>query len=122
MEKEDFIHVKLENREAIQFKKQLLLLEMGILRLTKQIKNYRSLRELELKNKIKINKEIKSINKDIGKIDKINPDLEGYKVKSKKHKEIEPFEKEKKVNVYKDNIEKELQEIQERLRVLDEKF
>ena len=121
MKNENLIHLKFEYEEALQSKKYILYSEKNLMMITQKINSYLSLREEELKLKIKLHKKIKGTIITIKKLQRIVPKIKIPKIieketnetKEKKHIEIKP--KRKKNN---EHIESQLQEIQEKLRSL----
>lgn len=121
MKNEDLIHLKFEYEEAVQSKKYILYSEKNLMVIAKKINNYLSLREDELKSKIKLHKKIKGTITTIKKLQGIVPKIkipkiiekENHKTKEKGPIKIRP--KRKKNN---EHIESQLQEIQEKLKTL----
>jgi len=123
MNSEKIIHIQLEYPEAIQIKKDILLTEAGFLKVHGMLKEFHDLRREELKNKRKINAKIKKVNINLGKLNIFMPKLEKPRILRKsKEKRQETPEKTIKIKHYHNNIEKDLEDIQNRLRMLDEKF
>lgn len=118
MKNENLIHVKLEYGEALQSKRDILSSEMNLLRITKMIKKYRLLRLEELKIKLKLYRKIKEIITNIKKMQITLPKLEIPKI-LKKDKEIEePDKLPIKEREYDESLESQLQEIQDKLNLL----
>ncbi|MFA5952994.1 MAG: hypothetical protein WC812_00200 [Candidatus Pacearchaeota archaeon] len=125
MESEKLIHLKFENNEAILAKKDLLLMQSELIKLIVKIKEFQKLRSLELKNKIKMNSKIKIINANLGKLDKLLPEIEKpkfLKKSSKENSQLKELKKSIEKKPQKSSLEQELEEIQERLKKLDEKL
>lgn len=125
MDSEKIIHIQLEYPEAISVKKDILLTEAGILKIHGNLKEYHNLRREELKTKRKINTKIRKVNSNLKKLGVLMPDVEKPKIlkKSKeKNEEEDIIEDTIKIKHYKNNIEKDLEDVQRRLRMLDEKF
>jgi|TARA_Y100000034_G_scaffold102405_1_gene127254 hypothetical protein len=119
MKSEDLIHLKFEYNEALQSKRNILYSEKNLIMITKKINNYLSLREDELKSKIKLHRKIKEMLTTIRKLQKIVPKIEVPKILKKESPE--PKEKIKikpKRKKDSDHIESQLQEIQEKLNTL----
>ena len=127
--KEVLIHVKLENSEATISKRDILRLEIELLKLIKAIKRYRAYRTRELieKNRLKI--KISSMLKDIKRTELALPRLEIPKIlKEDSEKEYEKEYKkplgelqklsEKIEEKQDDELEQQLREIQSRLQTL----
>jgi len=127
--KEVLIHVKLENSEATISKRDILRLEIELLKLIKAIKRYRAYRTRELieKNRLKI--KISSMLKDIKRTELALPRLEIPKIlKEDSEKEYEKEYKkplgelqklsEKIEEKQDDELEQQLREIQLRLQTL----
>ena len=123
MDSEKLIHVQLEYPEAVMVKKDILLTEAGILKIHGNIKGFHSLRKEELKTKRKINTKIRKINANLKKLGVLMPEVERPKVlKKPKEEKQDPIEETIKIKHYKNNIEKDLEDVQRRLRMIDEKF
>ena len=119
MDSKNVMHVKLEFVEAIENKKQILSLEFRILQMLNAIKQYYELRGLELKNKQKINATIKKASINLTKLKRIIPKIETPKkiiTKENAMHKITPQTNKK------SDIEIQIQEIQERLKSIDQKF
>jgi len=121
MKNENLIHIKFEYEEALQSKKDILLSEMNLLKISKTIKNYSSLRLEELDLKLKLFKKIKEINTDLRKLQISLPRLKIPEI-LKKDEDTEEISKvkEMKERPYEGDIEYELQEIQDKLRSISE--
>ncbi len=111
----NLIHVKLEYEEALQSKKDVLSSEITLLKITKTIKEYRSLRLEELKLKSKLHRKIKGTITNMKKLQTTLPKLEIPEM-LKKDEEIKKAGKIKKIQY--DGLEYQLQEIQEKLKSL----
>ena len=127
--KEVLIHIKLENSEATISKRDILRLEIELLKLIKAIKRYRAYRTRELieKNRLKI--KISGMLKDIKRTELALPRLEIPKIlKGSSEKEYEKEYKkplgelqklsEKIEEKQDDELEQQLREIQLRLQTL----
>ncbi len=111
MTDEKLIHVKLEYEDAIQSKKNILSLEMDLLKTIQTIKRYNKHRSEELQLKIKLHRQIKTLLTEIRHLQKNLPELKIPQIlKGHKIEEIIPKEK-----YYDDSIESQLKKIQEKL-------
>lgn len=121
MNEKHLMHVKFTYDEALINKKKILSLELDTLRMLLIIKKYHELRLLELNNKIEINKRIKRANTNLSNLKKTFPKVEvPKKYKQAEIKEIEKKEKSK--PRYPTVLERQLQEIQNKLKEIDQKF
>tara|TARA_Y100000310_G_scaffold161721_1_gene161625 strand:- start:10189 stop:10554 length:366 start_codon:yes stop_codon:yes gene_type:complete len=119
MKNEDLIHLKFEYDEALQSKRYILYSEKNLMVIVKKINNYMSLREEELKSKIKLHKKIRGIITTIRKLQKIVPKIEVPKIIEKEiHKTKEKIEIKPKKKKDNNHIESQLQDIQEKLNAL----
>ncbi len=120
MTKESLIHVKINYNEAVQSRKEILSLQMNLLKILRAVKNFGYLRTEELNEKINFSKKIKSIKSDIKKIQVILPESEipeKYKKKPEiKHKDIKERLIEKREHG--DDLDLQLREIQEKLQAI----
>jgi len=105
------IHVKLECEDAVQFKRDTLSLEMGLLKIIQTIKEYHKLRAKEFELKVKLYKQIKTSLTEIRRHQKNLPGLKIPKIL----KEPEVKEIPTKVKHYNNDIESQLRKIQEKL-------
>lgn len=107
-------YVRLENEEALDARKSLLASEISILNLVKKINSWKRLRRYELIKKTRLKSEVKRCSTKINLILKEMPEVEGVsKIEFKKIK------KEVKETVEERGIEEELQEIREKLEMLN---
>ncbi len=111
MTDEKLIHVKLEYEEAVQSKKDILSLEMDLLKTIQTIKTYHKFRTEELQLKIKLHQKIKALMTEIRHLQKNLPELKIPQIlKEDGIEEIIPKEKH-----HDDNIESQLKKIQAKL-------
>lgn len=117
---ENILHVKFEFQEALQSKKDLLSSQINLLRTSKAIKNYKSLRSQELNQKAKLLKKIKSTKTNIGKLKRILPKVKIPDILKDGHerKELEDFKTKNQEVKDRSNIESQLRDIQEKLTAL----
>ena len=125
MAKDNLIHIKMDYGEAINSKRDILSLEMSILRLAKTIENYKHLKRKEFDLKEEIHKKTKETASTIRRLERILPKS---KVPSKFRKEESEKEekvdkKGKKTHIKEEDkdIETQLIEIQKRLNALQNK-
>lgn len=127
------IHVKLDYEEARESKRDMLSLELDLVKIMRAMKKYRFLRseELKLKKKLKIQisefiKEVRKLRVELPKLEIPHILKDHYEededVTISKHvieddsmKELKRLEKKMDKN-YEDDLEKELREIKERLK------
>lgn len=123
MADEKLIHVKLEYEEALKAKRDILSSEMGLLRIARAIKNYRISRTEELRLKLQLYKKIKELKANIAKLQQVLPKIRIPEILSdKKNSKKEEAQREyipKKKDLYYDELEYELQEIQRKLKSLE---
>ncbi len=125
MKEQSIVHIKVDYDEAVQSKKDILASERDFLRIIKRIKRYKLLRSEELSNRIKIQNKLKELNLNITKINQIFPKVKLPDILKKKEeakkKEIKE-EKQPKIEIKEvhedDDLERQLIEIQEKLRKL----
>lgn len=106
------IHVRTEYEEALQGKKELLSTQVNLLELLKKLKNYKILRKRELILKTKLKKSLSSLNSEINQTYGFFPaqeTAESIEIKKTETKEETARQK---------GIEKELQDIREKLAKL----
>ncbi len=114
------IHVKLEYKEALNSKRNLLSSQRDLLKSLKLMNQYYILRLDELKIKAKLHRAMKETLTDINKIEKILPKANVPKILRKEEEEGYQFTKkqQKRKEEYSKNIEEQLAEIQNKLRML----
>ena len=111
--KDSFIHVKLEYDEAKKSKMDILSSEMDIINMIKSLEKYVAIRNLELKLKTKLYREIKKIAMDIKLLEINMPHVQAPKpIRPLQEKPIEIKSKGG------DELERQLAEIQRRLKEL----
>ena len=121
MTSENLIHLKLEYREALQLKRDMLSAEMNLLKTAKTIRSYGYFRLEELELKLMLYKKIREVKINIGKLQRILPKLKVPEIlRREKETETSGIHKlETKKRTYRsDNLESQLQEIQNRLNEL----
>jgi len=117
MKEQTPIHVRINYEEAIQSKKDLLSSERDFIRVLKIIKRYRDLREKELNSKLKMQKKMKELKTNLGKLNETFPKIKVPDILKKNGLEEDKPKKIKEENKDKD-LESQLREIQEKLRKL----
>jgi len=115
MKTENPVYLKLEYSESVYSKKNILSTEMSLLNIAKIIKKYQLLREEEFILRIQIYKLIKEINSAIRKTKTSMPSIKipekqkGDEVQTRERRKIEDNQ----------DLEEQLQEIQEKLKELE---
>jgi len=112
------LHIKLEYSEAINAKKDLLYSEENLIEIAKTIRKYKSLRITEMKLKLKLQKLMKDGVKDLNSLEQTLPKVEIPEIllhgKESITEKVEvPSSPEDK------NLERQLEEIQRKLRNLE---
>lgn len=123
MKEQTLIHVRIENSEAINSKKDILETEVNLLRIAKIIKNYHSLRSEELKTKLKIHRKFAELSTTLKKLSISLPKIKIPRI-LKKEEEIPEEKIEQRIQKVKsatptDSLEEQLAEINRRLKELD---
>jgi len=118
MKSEKLIHIKFEYDSALDCKKDILSSEIDLLRMSQKLENYHDLRNEELDLKVKVEKRLKALKLDIGRLQNLLPKIKIPKIlKPESERKEEPVHKEV-TRPKEDKIETELQEIQKRLSSL----
>jgi len=112
MGNENLIHIRLDYREAFSTKKSLLSSQMYLLRLLRNIENYKFLRIKEFQQKQRI---IEKIKKTKASIKMIKRTLPKEKIPKSLKKREEGTEKEFRAKAHDRNIESQLSEIKRKL-------
>ncbi|RLG12147.1 hypothetical protein DRN73_03375 [Candidatus Pacearchaeota archaeon] len=127
MKNENLIHIKFEYGAAISSKRDILSTEMDLLKINQSIKRYREYRIQELEIKLLLEKKLRALKLDFGRLQNLLPEVKIPEILEKAHKKIrqelkissEPIKKEKVTEEKpKDELESQLQEIQNRLKAL----
>jgi len=119
--KENLIHIRFDYEDALSSKKDLISLEMNLVKVSKTLRNYKQtcLKELALKQKLKI--KARAIKLDLGRLTNLLPKPKIPKV-LKKNYELKKAEQEvQEIEIKKetgDDLDNQLREIQERLKAL----
>jgi hypothetical protein len=120
MKDKNLIHIKFGYEEALQSKRDILYSEMNLIKISRIIKNYHSLRLEELKIKLNLHNKIKEINTYIKNLQTFFPHLKFPEI-LKKDEDIEEVDNSKrkiKERPHDESIEFQLQEIQGKLKSL----
>ena len=132
---ENLIHVRLEANEALESKRDILALEMALIKVAQAIKRYKLLRSKELELKTQLHVKIKNTKADMRKLKTLLPTFKIPKIleekEKKKHPKTSSFPKNTNVKTKKtistktkkekkptDNLEAQLKDIQNKLNKL----
>ena len=122
MDSEKIIHLQMERPEAIIVKKEMLMIQASLLKIIGQIKLFNALRGHELRNKKKMNAKIRKIHSNLGKLNVLMPEIKKPKILKEKKEKVYAEPKRMTRITDKTDIEKDLEDIQNRLKMLDAKF
>ncbi len=120
MKKDELIHIKFEHNELLQSKRDLLSLEMSLLKIIGILKRYHFLRQEELNKKSALHKRIRETNLKIKNLQTVLPKLhvpeilQDKKIKEDTHKELIEIKR----TARDDGLDTQLEEIQNKLREL----
>jgi len=112
MKKQNLIHVKLNNDELVESKKEILSTQADLIKILQIIKKYKALRIKELKLKTRLARKLKETRLKINKLEQTLPHFEVS------HESEEKLKKGKAITK-KDTLEVQLEEIQKKLRELE---
>lgn len=115
----ELIHIKFEQSEALNSKKQILLSEKTLIEIMKTIRNYKELRKKELIFKTKLQKKILETLNTIKKLQNALPKETFHDLPKKQDFELNYLQekiKKAKEQKYNQDLENELRNIQEKLR------
>ncbi len=120
MAKENVIHIKFDNTEAVAAKRDILTSQMNLLKVAKTIEGYGFYRIKELELKLTLSKKMKELKTSMKKLQKILPKLKVPEILRKgETREPEEEHEEKRAKKSRDkSLEGQLQEIQRRLERL----
>lgn len=113
MKNQDLIHIKVDYDELIPVKKEVLSIESDLIRIIQLIKRYHKTRMGELRLKASFLRRLKETRTGIKKLEEALPEL---KIPKEFKHNIETLSTSGKT----DNLTKQLQEIQKRLKELEE--
>lgn len=114
MKEESPIHIKLEYEESIKSRRDILSSEMKLIEIMKTIRRFGLLRKEELIYKLKLQKKIKELITNIKRLQEMLPQLKIPEIL----KEPKEFNVKKNIGVVDTNLERELIDIQKRLKSL----
>lgn len=114
------IHIKVEYPEAVEGKKNMLILEKGMLEMVNHVRNYDNLRKKEFNIKTQIKKNFAELTGLISAIEANMPREEAEFTKEKYKKEAKVMEmqkhvKKKEVEHKKSEIERQIEDIRSQL-------
>ena len=108
------VHIKIDFSEAVSSKKELLSCQLYLLKIAKNLKNYKKLRKKELADKSKVKTKLKSVANDLKHLRENMPKTSSAE-KEKKQAKVEVQKK-----MEKGKLESELNDIKDRLEKLTE--
>lgn len=115
MSNENLIHIKLEYDESLVVKSDILYLETNLLKILKSLKRYHEIRMEELMLKISLSRKIKLAENSIRNLKLLIPRPTIPKILREEENLIEFKEKE---NVDESDLEQQLREISEKLKLI----
>ena len=123
MKSENLVHIKFEYENALKSKGDIISSEMDLIKILKSLRRYKELRLEELKIKEILERKLRSLKLDIGKLENLLPDIKMPKIIKSSHKNKKLKEKPIEVKTFvkeepEDELETQLQEIQRKLRSL----
>lgn len=110
------VYLKIDYGESLESKKDILFLEISLLKVMKIIQRYQILREGELKIKNKMNRSIKELGTKVRRTYSCLPPMQFTNQMKRKEKK-----KESEINLDRtdQDLEEQLREIQEKLKMLE---
>ena len=118
MKSENLIHIKFEYESALESKKDILASEIDLLKISQRVEKYHKLRNKEFDIKENINKKLKSLKLDIGRLQNLLPKIKIPKILKPETEREEKVIVKKEKKPEQDKVEYELEEIQKRLSAL----
>ncbi len=126
MKDSNLIHIRLDHSEAVISKVDVLSTQVYLIKMLKTMKAFHKLRAEELKTKIKIQKKLKEVNSNIHKLEVLLPKIKIPEILQHGSVEVRETsvsetasERKKKADPHEKDLEKQLQEIQDKLRKLE---
>lgn len=118
----NLIHIRLNHREAVASKIDVLSTQMNLIRMLKTMKAYHKLRSEEFKTKEKILRKLRELDKGVHKLELLLPKIHIPKILQHGKEEIKEEVHEKVKSKKKDprdlDLEMQLKEIQDKLKKL----
>ena len=126
MKSEKLIHIKFGYESAIECKKDILATEIDLLKISQRVQRYREARIQELDIKSKMDRKMRAVKLDIGRLQNLLPEVKIPKIlKPEKKKEIREELQEKPIikemheeSSEMSSVDSELLEIQRKLNAL----
>lgn len=118
VENGSLIHIKLEQNEAIESRRNILASQIILLKILKKVNEYKTLRAREFELKLKLYKKIREVKTDLENLKKALPKLKIPKILNQKEDEEKPI---RKTESYDLSIEGQLHEIQRKLDELQKR-
>ena len=113
--KKSIIHIKLENSELNEARRNLLQSEVNIINIINSMKSYQEKRDVELRLKLKLKKLIAEIGEDMQKIHNNFPKLADIYPSAPEIPEEKLIRKSHKLDRFESETSKELMRIQKKL-------
>jgi hypothetical protein len=86
---ENFIHIRFEHPAAVECKRDILATEMDLLRMNKRLRTYIESRIEELELKADLNRKLRSVKLDLGRLQNLMPGIKIPKLLKETHHERE---------------------------------
>lgn len=117
MKSENLIHIKFEYSSALESKRDILASEIDLLKMSQRLKDYKENRMQELGTKLELEKKLKALKLDLGRIQNLLPPIKIPRILKPETKPKELIEGPRLIRTEepKDELESQLQEIQRRL-------
>jgi len=112
------IHIRIENQELIESKREILQFQASLIKSLQQLKNYSALRNQELKLKSKLSRKLKETKAEINRLQQLLPKVKIPEFLKKDEFEFKEKIKEKKEIKSKTDLDYQLEEIQRKLNEL----
>jgi len=119
-EKANPLHIRMDFKEALESKRDILLSEANLVRIGKATRDYHKLRMIELKKKVSLHLMVRHLSTTIMQMEKVFPDVKipRFMKEENHHQEGESvfhFERHKADEKSTSDLDAQLREIQDRL-------
>lgn len=124
MKDENLIHIRLTHGEAVNSKRDILSTQMNLIKMLKVMRDFHKLRSEEFRTKAQIHKKLKELDLSVHKLELLLPKIKIPKILQQGTEEVKEEVKEKSVkkkekDPHEKDLEKQLLEIQEKLKKLE---
>lgn len=117
----EVLYIKIEHNPAVKLEKDILASEVGILNLLRIIRAYHESKNKEISLRLKAQKKMKDLQDSLTKLEGLLPEVKEVEINKEEiyKKPEKKTTSSKKQFSEKDEIQRQLQDIQDKLQILD---